>query len=101
MLGAGICGAMHRSGRISVIPAGHCSPGLIVVSGPPPRPCAAVVPARVKSSATVSEEMRIEAPLTRTRNLVGGLGGRNGAPRQTLGRVDRFKAWFGSRHRRN
>ena len=41
MLGAGVSGPMHRWGRISVVPGGHASPGLISVPRdpipPPPR----------------------------------------------------------------
>src|ERR1041385_1592804 len=53
MLGGADAGAMHRRGRISVMPGGQDSPGLICVALAPPGPCAARLLAAMKNAAVV------------------------------------------------
>src|SRR5438067_8893226 len=75
MLGGGDSGVMHVRGRISVIPGGHCSPGLIGVprppmppprGGPPAGGCAATTVANVTSERAETSTRRIGGPRVMT-----------------------------------
>src|SRR2546423_665169 len=52
MLGARSCGPRHWRGRISVVPGGHVSPGLIAVARSPPGGAANCAPMKHTAAAT-------------------------------------------------
>ena len=71
MLGGGVSGAWQLPGRVSVVPGGHSSPGLMRVRVPPGPCCAAVAApmAATVSRASTTVDRGMMSPVARWRPL--------------------------------